>query len=84
MSFSETNPAVNVERVVGAGGLFGDGDGGRMGELVAGRNDEGAEAVLRVELRSGRSSRAAGGTRGGLGLARSFLRVRQEVDREPQ
>ena len=55
---AEADAAVEEERVVGVAGSLGDGEAGRVGELVGRADDEGAEGVARVQV-DGAALRAA-------------------------
>ena len=49
VGLAQPGVAVDEQRVVGLGRRLGDGDGGGVGEPVAGADDEGVEGVLRVQ-----------------------------------
>ena len=66
---AESHTTVEEERVVGFGGLLGDGDGRGVRELVRGADDERVERVARVQLVVGRSRNRAWPAKTPAGLA---------------
>jgi hypothetical protein len=49
VGLAEAGLTVDRQRVVRLSRVFGDGDGGGVGEAVRGADDEGLEGVLRIQ-----------------------------------